>query len=309
VAEASRAAGAGRPEALVDVVVVSYNSRDHLRRCLAPLAGHPAVRVTVVDNASPDRSLEAVADLPVTTLQLADNGGFGVGCNHGWRAGNAPFVLFLNPDARIDADSVLALASAVAADASVGAAGPRIEHEDGSLALSQRRFPRLASTYARALFLNRLFPRAPWASELVRDEGTYAVPGRPEWISGACMLVRRSLLDELGGFDEGFFLYCEDKDLCRRIRARGFDVFFEPAAVAVHAEGGSAPRPGLLPVLAASRVRYARKHAGPVPAALERLGVALLSLTRMVISHGGLANRSGHAASLRAAVSGETKRR
>jgi N-acetylglucosaminyl-diphospho-decaprenol L-rhamnosyltransferase len=116
------------------------------------------------------------------------------------------------------------------------------------------------------------------------------------------MLVRRSLLERLGGLDEGFFLYCEDKDLCRRARDAGFEVAYEPAAVAGHHEGASAPRPGLLPVLAESRVRYARKHGGPLAAALERVGLGLLAVSRLIATRGGAPARAGHAASLRAAV-------
>jgi GT2 family glycosyltransferase len=289
-------------EADVDVVVVSYNSRDQLRGCVEPLAAEPGLRVIVVDNDSPDGSLEAVAGLDVTAIQTGHNGGFAFGCNRGWREGAAPYVLFLNPDARIDPASVRRLAAALGAEPGAGAAGPRIEEADGSLALSQRRFPRLASTYAHALFLHRLLPRARWASELVRDPDAYARPGSPEWISGAAIMVPRPLLEQLGGLDEGFFLYCEDKDLCRRIRDLGRDVRYEPAAVARHEGGASAPRPGLLPVLAASRVRYARKHARPGRALAERAGWALVAITHSVVSRGGGGSRAGHLAALRAVL-------
>jgi GT2 family glycosyltransferase len=286
----------------VDVVVVSYNSREHLRACVEPLAGVEDMNVVVVDNASPDDALRAVADLPVVALQSGRNGGFSFGCNRGWRAGDAPFVLFLNPDARIDAASVRALASVLERAPDVGIVGPRTLQQDGSLALSQRRFPRAASTFARALFLNRALPRAGWTSELVADGPVYARAASPEWISGACMLVRRSLLERLGGLDEGFFLYCEDKDLCRRIRDAGFDVRYEPSAVAVHQGGGSAPSAALFGVLTASRVRYARKHGGPMAAGVERLGAALVALTHMIVTTGGLGRRAGYAASLLAAA-------
>src|SRR4051794_14355638 len=144
---------------LVDVVVVSYESRPRLRSCVEPLAGAEGINVVVADNASSDGSLDSVSDLPLTALALPDNGGFARGCNAGWRAGSAPYVLFLNPDAEISPGAVLRLAEALE-DAKVGAAGPRILGEDGQLHWSQRRFPRLVSLYAQALFLHRLFPRA-----------------------------------------------------------------------------------------------------------------------------------------------------
>jgi GT2 family glycosyltransferase len=171
---------------------------------------------------------------------------------------------------------------------------PKIVEADGSLDYSLRRFPSLRSTYAEALFLHRLFPRAPWSGELVRDRHLYSAPWSPEWVSGACVLVRRSVLELTGGFDERFFLYCEDLDLCRRIRNSGYDVRFDPRATAVHLGGASAPRATLLPTLAASRVRYARKHRSRAMALLERLGIALGELTHTIIARGGGRVRRGH---------------
>ena len=284
----------------IDVVVVSYRSRDRLRRCVEPLAHADDVHVVVVDNASGDGSLNAVADLPVHRIPLDRNGGFSHGNNVGWRAGRSPLVLFLNPDAWIDVDALRQLAR-VFDDDRVGAAAPRIVDPEGHVHESQRRFPTLRGTWAWALFLHRLFPEV---EELVRDEGAYRRPGSPDWVSGACILVRRSVLERIGGWDEGFFLYSEDTDLCRRIRDLGLDVRFEPAAVAFHEGGQSAPRTTLLPVLAASRLRYSTKHRGRLFAALERAGLALGALTHLVLARGGAAARKGHARSLVRIVSG-----
>ncbi|MGH2798630.1 MAG: glycosyltransferase family 2 protein [Thermoleophilaceae bacterium] len=281
--------------AQVDVVVVSYNSRDELARCVEPLAGVEAVSVVVVDNASSDGSLEAVAGLPgVATIALEHNLGFAAGCNAGWRAGTGEAVLFLNPDARIEAGSVARLVRVLDEQAGVGIAAPRILHEDRTLDYSQRSFPRLRSTYGQALFAHRLFPRASWTDEVIRDERSYEEANAPDWVSGACLLVRRRTLEAVGGLDEGFFMYCEDKDLCRRVRNAGWDVRYVPDVVAVHAGGASAPRASLLPVLAASRIRYARKHQGTTTALLERFGVGLGAATRLLVSRGGAAARAGH---------------
>ena len=287
----------------VDVVVVSYNSSGELRGCVEPLASLESVHVVVVDNASSDRSLETVADLSVERVALAENGGFGHGCNVGWRKGSAPYVLFLNPDARIDRPSLERMTIVLDSNPTVGAIAPRITHADGTLDFSQRRYPRLRSTYARALFLHRVFPNASWADELVRDPAAYTSPGSPDWVSGACILVRRSVLEEIDGFDEGFFMYCEDIDLCRRIRSAGHEVLFEPEAHVEHLGGASAPRTGLLPVLAASRIRYAQKHRSAAGAFLERVGVGIEATTHLVISKGGMPARKGHAQALRIAVS------
>lgn len=295
--------------ALVDVVVVSFNSREHLRNCLAPLAGLPDVRLIVVDNASTDGSLQAVADLPVTCLQRDENGGFAAGCNDGWRAGEAPFVLFLNPDAVLDEVSLRTLVRRLDQDSELGAVAPRIEHPDGSLAWSQRRFPRLRSSYARALFLHRLFPRAPWTDDLIRDVRAYETRSTPEWVSGAALLVRRSALVDIGGWDDGFFLYGEDIDLCRRLRERGYRLLFDPAARAVHLEGASAHRSDTLPLLAVSRLRYDRKHRGRIATLLDRAAIALGALTHVAVARGGIATRVGHARALRAALQPASRRR
>jgi N-acetylglucosaminyl-diphospho-decaprenol L-rhamnosyltransferase len=291
-----------REMSAVDVVVVSYNSRGELRGCIEPLARLDEAQVIVVDNASSDGSLETIADLPVERIGLDLNGGFSHGCNAGWRAGRARYVLFLNPDARIDSDSLGVLVSLLEERPEAGAAAPRITHADGTLDYSQRRFPRLRSTYARALFLHRLSPGASWADELIRDPSASDSPQRPDWVSGACILVRRSVLESLNGFDEGFFMYCEDIDLCRRLRVAGHDLLYEPRARVSHQGGASAPRASLLPVLAASRIRYAKKHRSAAAALLERGGVALEALTHLLVSRGGRPVRAGHARSLLLAV-------
>ena len=198
-----------------DVVIVSYNSRDRLRACVRPLLELPDVNVIVVDNASPDGSLEAVGDLPLTAIQLSCNRGFAHGVNAGWRAGSAPYVLLLNPDAHVDGRSLAALAAAVEERPDIGAAAPRIVRTDGSLDFSLRRFPRLRSTYAQALFVHRLFPAARWTDEVVRERPPMATPVCPTGCPAHASSLRRTARGDLDGFDEGFFMYCEDKDLCR----------------------------------------------------------------------------------------------
>jgi GT2 family glycosyltransferase len=279
---------------LVDVVVVSYNSAGSLTRCLEPITGRTDTRVVVVDNASSDGSADVARALGAETIALDHNGGFAHGCNAGWTTGTAPFVLFLNPDARIEPASLEALVGGLRSDWRAAAAGPRILEDDGSLALSQRRFPRLRTSFAQALFLHRVLPGSSWTDEMVRDPRAYERAGHPDWLSGACLLVRRPALERIAGFDERFFLYREDIDLCRRLRALGHTVRYEPAAVVRHAGGASAPQHRVIPVLAASRVSYARKHHGAVAAGLERLAVGLHGLTHALFGRGGSECRAAH---------------
>src|SRR3954451_13353999 len=157
------------PEApRVDAVIVSYNSSDTLRDCVISLLATPGVAVTVVDNVSPDGSLETIADLPVKAIQSGRNGGFGFGCNIGLAAGRAPLVLFLNPDARLAPGALDAMGAVVHAVSQVALVGPRLVDDGGALMPSQRHFPRAMSAWSHALFLHRLMARARWSDELVR---------------------------------------------------------------------------------------------------------------------------------------------
>jgi N-acetylglucosaminyl-diphospho-decaprenol L-rhamnosyltransferase len=288
---------------LVDAVVVSYRSADTLRGCVEPLAAMEDVRVTVVDNQSPDDAVETIADLPVEIVRAPRNGGFSYGCNMGSATGSAPYLLFLNPDARMDRGALDAMLAVLRADPSVGLVGPRILEEDG-LAWSLRRFPRHRSTFAQALFLHRLWPLADWSDELVRDATAYERPATAEWVSGACMLVRRSAYEEIRGFDERFFLYCEDTDICRRLWDAGYAVRFEPAAEVHHVGGASSGAGETRAIAARSRVVYARKHFRGPAARVEALGVALGEATHAAAAVTRPASRRGHMAALRAALRG-----
>jgi GT2 family glycosyltransferase len=290
----------------VDVVIVSYNSHEHLREAAKPFTSQRDIHVVVVDNASIDGSLSALAGLPVETIPLDYNSGFAHGCNRGWTAGGAPYILFLNPDARLQAADLRRLVEVLEREPTAGVVAPRIVDEHNSIDFSIRRFPRLRSAYGQAFFLQRLFPTASWVDEVIRDPAAYERSSVVEWISGACMLVRREVLEQVGGWDEGFFLYCEDIDLCKRIRDAGFEVRYESGCVAVHRGGASGSRAALLPTLAESRLRYARKHRKRGWQLLERIGFALGALTHVVVSKGGLPPRLGHARAFTVLASGKS---
>lgn len=286
----------------VDVVIVTYRSADTVQDAVEPLAGVDAVRVIVVDNASGDATCDLLEALPVETIALERNGGFAHGCNVGAAAGHGRFVLFLNPDARISVPALRHLVATLEANARCAVAAPRILDGAGSLEYSLRRFPRVRSTFAQALFLHRLFPAAPWVDEVIRERSAYEQDAAVEWVSGACFLVRRSVFEQLGGLDEGFFHYSEDMDFCARVRKAGYEIRYVAAAAAEHEGGASAPRAGLLPILAASRIRYARKHGRRLGALLERTGVALGAATHAIVSKGGRPARFGHLRALSVAL-------
>ena len=285
----------------VDVVTVTYKSGQTVGEAIRPLAGLDWVHVICVDNASGDDTASFLRTLPVETIELDVNGGFAHGCNVGWRAGSSPHVLFLNPDAQISPEALAALVGELERDERVGAVAPRIEEPDGSLDYSLRRFPRVRSGFAQALFLHRLFPTATWVDEVIRDSREYDRPHAVDWVSGACFAVRRSLLEQIGGLDESFFHYSEDVDICARIWEAGYEVRYVPAALALHEGGASAPRTRLLAILAASRIRYAAKHHRPLTAFLVRATVALGALTHVVLAKSNAARR-GHLRALGVAL-------
>jgi N-acetylglucosaminyl-diphospho-decaprenol L-rhamnosyltransferase len=291
--------GAATP---IDVVVVAYNSRETLRASVEPLTRLPWLHVTVVDNASPDDSAATVSDLPVRVITAPRNGGFAYGCNLGMAAGSAELVLLLNPDASIDAASLAVLRDRLRADRTLAGVGPRVMDEDGRLLFTQRRFPRLRSTYAQALFMHRAAPLAPWSDDAVRDPHAYERPASPEWLSGCCLLLRREAIESVGGLDEGFFLYAEETDLFRRLAAAGWRAGFEPRATAFHLGQGSAPAESTEPIRAASRVRYARKHHGAAVAALEGLGLAVGAVTHAAMWVHRPDRARGHLHAARAAL-------
>jgi len=272
--------GLRRP--LVDVVVVAYRSAAHLRACVEPLAGAPEVRVIVVNNNCPERSPATVADLPLTLVEMGRNAGFGAGCNAGARAGEAEAILFLNPDARIDLADLRRLTQTLEQDRLLGACGPRIVDGAGRTAFTMRREPRLRSAFAEAFFLHHLFPHAAWASEIVRHG--YEQPRQAEWLSGAVLCVKREAFTAVGGFDERFFLYSEDTDLCARLRRAGWKVRYEPGAVARHLGGASAPAPGQAALKTAARITYAGLHESRGRYLAFRVSFALHEALRLPIA-------------------------
>jgi GT2 family glycosyltransferase len=221
----------------VDVVIVHYDTPEHLRRCLALLCASPddsVQKVVVVDNASPDRSVEAFpAVFPaVRFIFNRTNLGFAAGCNQGIAAGSSSLCLLLNPDALITAETLAALRVTMATQETAGVVAPRLVNPDGALQLSCRRFPTLLAVFLRALRLDRLCPAA--VNRYLMRDADHATALTVDWAIGACLLLRRAALEEVGLLDEAFFMYYEDTDLCRRMQSAGWKVFYEPAAVVQH---------------------------------------------------------------------------
>jgi GT2 family glycosyltransferase len=222
----------------VSIIIVSYQSRETIGACLASVAAHAGVSVEtiMVDNASSDGAPGLVQDcFPcVRVLQEARNRGFAAACNRGARLATAPYLLFLNPDAELRPGALSSLEQHLAGSPRVAAAGPRFVYPDGREQDSAFTYPSLLMTWLE------FFPR-PGRLLHTRLNGRITSPdGAPVAVDhplGACMLVRRSAWDEVGPFDERFFLYCEEVDWCMRAKDRGWTIAHVPAATVVHHGG------------------------------------------------------------------------
>ena len=229
---------------LVSALVVSYNVRPQLLDTLHTLyaTSSPEIEVVVVDNASSDGSAAAVAEqFPQTTvISLEENVGFGRANNAGLDHSTGEFVLLLNPDVLVMDGCVRELAGFMRDHPDVGAAGPRIERPDGRLDLAARRaFPSPSTAFYRFSGLGRLFPRSPRFNRY--NLGNLPPDQLQEIDSGtaACLMVRRAAIDQVGFFDPDYFMFGEDLDLCYRLKAAGWKVFYVPTARAVHLKGSS----------------------------------------------------------------------
>lgn len=265
------------------IVIVNWNAGEQLRECLAslPLAAAPLpmlgveLRVVVVDNASNDASADGLPT-QVLLLRNAHNRGFAAACNQGARAApQADWLLFLNPDTRLFADSLqhpLRCLDAPA-QADVGILGIQLEDEHGGVARSCARFPALSQFVAQAFGLDRLYPTL---SHTMREWDHHETRRVPQVI-GAFFLVRGGLFRQLGGFDERFFVYFEEVDLCYRAWRAGWASLYLTDARAFHRGGGTSTqvKAHRLFYSLRSRLAYFDKHGSWA----ARLGIRLLIWT------------------------------
>jgi N-acetylglucosaminyl-diphospho-decaprenol L-rhamnosyltransferase len=230
---------AGAPVA----VVVNYNAGDHLIGCVRSLRAAGVDRIVVVDNASIDGSPQALraADPDVEVVDAGANLGFGTAVNRGAARVGSPLLLVLNPDTVLEPGAVKALIVALDADPSLGIVGPRIEEPDGTWYPSARSFPAMRDAIGHA-FLGLMLPRNRFTRRYRMLDADRSVAARVDWVSGACMLVRRRCFDQVGGFDEAYFMYGEDVDLCWRAWKAGWAVGYEPSGRVVHVQGVSTDR-------------------------------------------------------------------
>lgn len=251
------------------ILIVNYKSYGELGDCLASLVPYlsPDDEIVVVDYESDARVLERAIDVgrSMTTVRRADNLGFATGVNMAAACARAPYLLLLNPDTSVEGPVVRVLEDWMSARPDVGAAGARVLNTDGTIQPTARRFPDVTTALGgRSTWLTRRFP-GNWFSRRNLGAGEARAPIDVDWVSGVCLMTRRKLFDEMGGFDETFFMYWEDADYCYRLAQQGYRCSYVPESSVRHAGGRSAAYdpPRAIRAFHRSAFRLYRKHASP----------------------------------------------
>lgn len=270
----------------VAIITVSYNSSDQLATFL-PTAisalAHPSY-VWIVDNASADidKTRKLAKNLGTSLLELNANLGYGGAINEGVKKlpESITYVVISNPDSDISSATVTYLRNLLESDPTIGVVGPQILNEDGSVYPSGRAIPSLRNGIGHALFAN-IWPSNPWTKRYhsqayLQDKTTEA-----GWVSGSCMVMRTEVFNELGGFDDGYFMYMEDVDMGYRLGKLRYKVLYVPEVSITHIGGEStkAVKKDMLKIHHDSAMRFIRKkYSGVLWAPVRgviRLGLAL----------------------------------
>jgi GT2 family glycosyltransferase len=259
----------------LSIIIVSWNVSELLAACLRSIAATcpPETEVIVVDSASRDDTVARVRrEFPaVTLLAQAENVGFTRGSNIGLAAARGDTLLLLNPDTVLLEGAVPALLDSLNAHPQAGIAGPRTLNPDGTVQSTRRRFPSPLLAALESTWLQPLAPRRMLDRYYVRDaddEATVEV----DWVQGSCLLARREVYEQIGGLDEGFVMYSEELDWCRRARAAGWKVVYVGSASIVHYGGQSSGQAGAQTHIRfnESKLRYVRKYHGRAAAQAVR---------------------------------------
>jgi len=231
--------------AQIDIIIVNYNSTDYLLRCLRSIyreSGDIAVNIFVADNGSEDgvdRLLDQFQD--INLLKNEQNLGFAAAVNQCLRKCSSQYLLLLNPDTAINRGFFKPLIQYMEMNPKVGVLGPKIYDHDLKVQGSARSFPTpFTALFGRNTILTRCFPNNRLSRKNILNlDCDNKTPINVDWLSGACMLVRREAIDEVGLLDSHFFMYWEDADWCIRFKNAGWDIVYFPGAAVVHLVGGS----------------------------------------------------------------------
>ena len=267
--------GGMKSDPKVAVVVISYDTRDLLLECLTSIfdsATGDDIEVVVVDNASRDGSYEAVCEAypQVRAIRNETNRGFGAACNQAITSTRAPLVLLLNSDAQITPEGFRALQECMRANDRCGAAGCRIFNAEGAIVGNAGSFLTALNQALEQAGITGSMTSRRLRRTYVPAYGENLLDSTVDWIDGACMMLRRVALEEAGLFDERFFMYSEDEDLCFRLRKLGWMICHSGRGSAIHRGGASTSqnRLEMLRNFYSSQMLFLLKHRGRVSVAL-----------------------------------------
>jgi N-acetylglucosaminyl-diphospho-decaprenol L-rhamnosyltransferase len=227
----------------VSAVVVNHDAGDALLTCVASLRAAGVEEVVVVDNASSDGSLARLAarDLDAVLVPTGKNLGYGRGVNAGVRRASGDILLVCNPDLVVDVNAVSRLATCLREAPDVAVVGPTIRESDGTRYPSVRSFPDLSDAIGHAV-MSLVVPDNAFTRRYRRSAETFEAASDADWVSGACMAIRRIAFQSVSGFDPAYFMYVEDLDLCWRVHRAGWRVLYLPSAEVTHLGGASTAR-------------------------------------------------------------------
>lgn len=289
----------------LSLIVVQFGGVALLRACLASI---PAAcskithEIIVVDNASPDDSVAMVArEFPhVRVIANATNAGFTRANNQGIAVACGRHVCLLNNDTEAHAGAFDAAVAFLDGNEDIGALGLKLLNTDGSRQASCRRFPGLLqSLFNRTSLMTRLFPNNPFSTNYLMSDLADDAPHDVDWVSGACLVVRRAVIDKIGGLDEAFFMYSEDVDFCLRVWRGGWRVVFYQGGVVTHHSGASSNRMPYYPIVARHRSMWVfyKKHYSRELLFLDAAVLALV-IMRCAVQIAGVGMRRAFAAPL-----------
>lgn len=252
----------------ISVIIVNYNARNLLRRCLKSILNDDSTKkteVVVVDNASGDGSREMIErDFPgVKLIPNKSNLGFARGANQGIRTSQGRYILLLNPDALIRTSETDKMIDFMDENKEIGICGPKMTNTEGNLQYSCRNFPTyFTSISSSQSLLFRFFPKNRLSGKYLLIQKDHQQGMEVDWVSGSALFARRNMLDKIGSLDEDFFMYVEDVDLCFRAKKGGWKVFYYPQACVQHLIGACTNRERFRMIIQHHRsmYRFYQKH-------------------------------------------------
>jgi len=272
--------------------IVNYNTKKDLKKCIKSILQNPPncnYQIIIVDNDSRDGSRKLLKQIKNENIKYISNNknmGFGRACNQIEKTQNSSYILFLNPDVEVSKNAIDKLIDFLKKNEKIGMVTGKLLFPDDSFQLSCRKFPTILRVlFGRESFLRKTFPNNIISKEYLMSDLDYNKIQFPDWVRGAVMLFKTDLFEKIGGFDEKFFLYFEDTDICLRLRKKGYEIAYLPEAVFYHKLGSSTKKERLKTkfIHNISMFHYIRKNMNYNFTVLSFLFIALITRLTFVL--------------------------